>query len=150
MKFLLVMENNLACILTKNFNIDRGEISEMANAMEKWLNYEFSSGTVAGDDYKKFQRAAKADLKKKAETAGYTLHSFHAGHYDFSAVLRDAETGKLIYVAISDVRFFRNQWYTEVLYRTMKHDKDWSGGTNQFCTWPKIADVLKCIKLRGW
>ena len=96
----------------------------MANTIEKWLNHEFSSGTVAGDDYKKFQRAAKADLKKKAESVGYTLHSFRPGHYEFSAVLCDTETEKFIYVAIRDVRYYGNKWYNEVLYRTMENDKD--------------------------
>lgn len=120
----------------------------MANVMEKWVNYEFSSGTTSGKDYLAFQRSAKADLKKQAESAGYILHFFNKGHYWFSAVLRDEITENFIYLSIPDVRG-NNEWYKNVLYRTMQHDKDWSGGTNQFCTWPKIADALKRIKLRG-
>ncbi len=121
----------------------------MANTIEKWLNHEFSSGTVAGDDYKKFQRAAKADLKKKAESVGYTLHSFRPGHYEFSAVLCDTETEKFIYVAIRDVRYYGNKWYNEVLYRTMENDKDSHGGTNQWCAWPNLPEALERMRLRG-
>ena len=122
----------------------------MANKnLLKWLNYEFSSGTVAGQDYLAFQRAAKADLKKQAESVGYTLHSFTKGHYWFSAVLLDNETGNFIYISISDVRFFQNKWFTNVLYRTMKHDKDWTGGHNQYCSWDKIADALKKERIRA-
>lgn len=121
----------------------------MANTVEKWLNYEFSSGPVAGDDYKKFQRTAKADLKKKAESVGYTLHSFHPGHYEFSAVLRDNETGNFIYVAIMDVRGLYNQWYKQVLYRTMAHDKDWHGGYNQWCAWSELPDALERARTRA-
>ena len=121
----------------------------MANTIEKWLNHEFSSGTVAGDDYKKFQRAAKADLKKKAEAVGYTLHSFRPGHYEFSAVLRDADTGNFIYVAIVDVRYYGNKWYNEVLYRTMKDDKDSHGGYNQWCSWPELQEALERARARA-
>lgn len=42
----------------------------MANTMEKWLGYSFSSGSYTGDDYKKFQRAARANLKKQCAEYG--------------------------------------------------------------------------------
>ena len=39
--------------------------------VEDWLNHEFSTGGYAGKDYLDFQRAAKRDLKKIAQSAGY-------------------------------------------------------------------------------
>lgn len=114
----------------------------MATTMDKWLNFQFSTGTATGPDYKEFQKAARADLRKQAKAAGYELYKFNPNHYEFSAVLKNSATGQFVYVAISDVRFFRNEWYTNVLYRTMAHDKDWTGGQNQRCEWPEIKDRL--------
>jgi len=73
------------------------------------------------------------------------LHAFYGDHYEFSAVLKNASTDKLAYVSIYDVRVFNNwhdsnnNWYDRVLPRTMSHDKDWTGGAKQHCTWPNIA-----------
>ena len=120
----------------------------MASTMEKWINHTFSSGSETGQDYDAFQRAARADLRKQAKAAGYALHKFHPNHYDFSAVLRDEITGEFVYIAISDVRYRRNEWYTRVLYRTMAHDKDWTGGTNQYCRWSEITQALGRMRTR--
>ena len=104
----------------------------MANTMEKWINHTFSSGSETGQDYDAFQRAARADLRKQAKAAGYALHKFHPN----------------VYIAISDVRYRRNEWYTRVLYRTMAHDKDWTGGTNQYCRWSEITQALGRMRTR--
>lgn len=119
----------------------------MANTMEKWLNHTFSSGCETGQDYDAFQRAARADLKKQAKAVGYALHKFYPNHYEFSAVLRDETTGEFVYVSISDVRCGK-RWYDQVLYRTMAHEKDWTGGFNQYCLWPEIAQSLERMRLR--
>ncbi len=122
----------------------------MASTMEKWLNHTFSSGSKTGQDYAAFQRVARADLRKQAKAAGYALHEFNPNHYEFSAVLRDEITGKFVYIAISDVRYSRNEWYTCVLYRTMAHDKDWTDSSNQYCCWPEIPQVLKRMRMRRY
>lgn len=64
----------------------------MANRMDKWLHHTFSSGCETGSDYDAFQREARADLRKQAKAAGFALHRFLPGHYEFSAVLRDETT----------------------------------------------------------
>lgn len=107
--------------------------------MNKWLNHQFSTGVYTGEDYLKFQRDARTDLKKQANATGFDLHQFNKNHYNFSAVLRHRETGKFVYVSISDVRFFNNQWFDHVLIRTMAHDKDWTGGMNNYCQWDEIG-----------
>lgn len=119
----------------------------MINTIEKWRTHQFSSGGETGKDYLAFQKAAKADLKKQAQSAGYALHMFHPNHYCFSAVLRNVETGGFIYVSVGDVRFNR-RWYDDVLYRTMAHEKDWTGGPNQRCAWPDIEKSLEYYKIR--
>ena len=115
----------------------------MKSKLEKWLGYKFSSGCTTGEDYKKFQRAAKSELKKMATENGMTLHKFNPNHYEFSAVLKDTESDTFMYVSISDVRFFPDEWYREVLYRTMKHDHDWTGGHNNYCCWPELGECTR-------
>jgi hypothetical protein len=52
-------------------------------------------------------------------------------HYCFSVVIkRDDE--RFVYVSISDVRYFRDEWNKSVVYRTMEHEKDWKGGSNHY------------------
>lgn len=118
----------------------------MAKTMESWLNHTFSSGCETGQDYDAFQRTARADLRKQAKAAGYALYKFCPNHYEFAAVLRNETTGEFVYISISDVRYSRNGWYTHVLYRTMAHDKDWTGGINQYCCWSEISSALTRMK----
>ena len=54
--------------------------------------------------------------------------------------------GKFIYVSISDVRYW--DWYNDVLIRTMAHDKDWHGGSNNRCAFNEIGDTA--LRLHQW
>lgn len=113
--------------------------------LEKWLGYKFSTGVEAGEDYKKFQRAARASLKKICEAENITIYSFHGNHYTFSAVLKNMETEKYVFVSISDVRHWQDEWYYKVLIRTMEHEKDWRGGANHYCKWNEIGKTAKWL-----
>lgn len=106
----------------------------------KWLNHDFSTGCTVGKDYVQFQKAMRADLESNISNYGMEINSFQKGHYDFSAVIE--KEGKFIYISIADVRYFKNEWFTDVLYRTMKHDKDWTGGVNRRCSWQDLPDCL--------
>ena len=106
--------------------------SEIPSSLRPFVDYEFSSGGVAGDDFKAFNTKFKNAIKKLLP-AGYSLHSWNKGHYECSGVIKTPDD-KFIYMSISDVRFFPNEWFTEILIRTMKHDKDWTGGFNHYTT----------------
>lgn len=97
-------------------------------------NYSFSSGSVAGKDYRTFEKQCKKELKQMAQEAGFTLHKFSPMHYEWSAVLE--RNGKFVYVSMSDVRW--SEWYN-VLVRTMAHERDWRGGQNNFCPFHEIG-----------
>lgn len=73
------------------------------------MGYRFSSGGVTGEDYNQFQREMRANLKKQAKAVGLEVVAFHKNHYEFSAVLKNPQTGKYVYVSISDVRFWQGQ-----------------------------------------
>lgn len=112
------------------------------SAVKDWANYEFSTGCYPGDDYLKFQRVARSELRKIVQLAGYKLHKFYPEHYEFSAVLKNEADGRFVYVSILDVRSFAGRWYNEVLYHSMEHDKDWRGGPNRWCRWDELSDAL--------
>lgn len=105
---------------------------------EKWRDYKFSTGTTTGEDYLSFQKDARSDLNKMAKEEGMKIHNFNRNHYCFSAIL-ETQDGKYVYVSISDVRFFPNEFLEHVLIRTMKNEKDYTGGRNNYCLWSDIG-----------
>ena len=119
----------------------------------KWLNHTFSSSTYPLSDYIEFQKEMRLDLKRIAKENNMELEAFNKNHYCFSAVLKDVSEDIYVYVSISDVRFFKNSWYDDVLIRSMKHSKDWTGGTNQRCNWEDIGtkarNIIEQIKSRN-
>lgn len=109
---------------------------------DKWLGHNFSTGTVSGKDYLEFQEDSKKDLKKMAIENGLKLKKFNKNHYCFSAVLED-ELGHFIYVSQSDVRFGGD--INRILVRTMAHEKDWTGGRNNYCSWEEVGAKAKFL-----
>ena len=117
----------------------------MTKTMSTWLGYKFSTGSFPGEDYLKFQRNARASLKKMAEENGFELFNFSKNHYCFSAVLRKKDSDHFIYVSIQDVRTWQDEWANQVLIRTMAHESDWTGGYNNYCTWDEIGEKAKSL-----
>lgn len=113
--------------------------------VKSYRNYSFSSGVRAGEDFLKFQRLCKSSLVRMCKPLGINLHTFNKGHYYFSAVLE--RDGRFIYVSISDVRYFDN-WYDTVLVRTMKHDRDWTGGPNNYTSWNNVGEMADSLLKR--
>ncbi len=119
--------------------------NELPASLRSFWDYTFSSGVVAGDDFKSFNTKFKNAIKK-ALPAGYVIHDWHKNHYECSWVVK-TPSNHFIYSSVSDVRFFPNEWATDILIRTMKHDKDWSGGHNQRTSIFSYAADLERIEL---
>lgn len=113
----------------------------MHKSLERWIGYRFSSGPTTGSDYNQFERTMRTDLRRQAKALGLELHTFYKSHYEFTAVLRNPENNKFIYVSIPDVRYWPEQWSVHVLYRRMQHDQDWTGGGNHYGTWERIGQM---------
>ena len=107
----------------------------MANIkdLEKYVNYEFSSGCYTGEDYKTFQTKYINFLKTICKQNHWQLVNVGRNHYCFSAFIKSAEK-KCVYVSISDVRYFSNEWYNHILIRTAKNEQDYRGGFNNYTT----------------
>ena len=112
--------------------------------LEKYIDYEFSSGCYTGDDYKSFQTKYINFLRSICKQNHWQLVNVGRNHYCFSAFIKSAEN-KCVYVSISDVRFFANEWYNNILIRTAKNEQDYRGGFNHRTTLKELE--MKAMEL---
>lgn len=114
--------------------------------LEKYINYEFSTGCYTGDDYKSFQTKYINYLKSICNANLWRLVNVGKNHYCFSAFIKGGTENKCVYISISDVRYFSNEWYNHILIRTAKNEQDYYGGFNNYTTLEhlecKIAEML--------
>lgn len=105
----------------------------MANIsnLKKYLGYEFSSGCYTGSDYKSFQTKYINYLKAMCRENHWELVNVGRNHYCFSAFIKSAE-GRYVYLSISDVRYFADEWFNNILVRTAKSEVDYRGGFNNY------------------
>ncbi len=107
--------------------------------MKKWLNHEFSSGPYTGEDFKQFNRDFRTTLKRKIKPYPLEIRNWNRGHYYLSGFLYNQETEKYVYFSISDVRPKAN--LNNILIRTAKNEKDYTGGMNNFVTLEEIGEA---------
>ena len=112
--------------------------------LEKYIDYEFSSGCYTGDDYKSFQTKYINFLRSICKQNHWQLVNVGRNRYCFSAFIKSAEN-KCVYVSISDVRFFTNEWYNNILIRTAKNEQDYYGGFNHRTTLRELE--MKAMEL---
>lgn len=112
--------------------------------LEKYIDYEFSTGCYTGDDYKSFQTKYINFLRSICKQNHWQLVNVGRNHYCFSAFIKSAEN-KCVYISISDVRFFTNEWYNNILIRTAKNEQDYYGGFNHRTTLKELE--MKAMEL---
>ena len=111
--------------------------------LNKWYNKEIENwGVTTSKQYRDFESDYKNVLKEMCKELGFELKDFSKNHYNFSAVLQNKKNKLCYYISISDVRWWKNEWADKILYRTMKDEKDWTGGSNHFCKLTELADYL--------
>ena len=110
--------------------------------LEKYLDYEFSTGCETGEDYKSFQRKYIKYLRTLCNANDWQLVNVGRNHYEFSAFIKNAENNH-IYISISDVRFWKNEWYNRILIRTAAHEKDYRGGMNSYTSLPNLTQAAE-------
>jgi len=96
------------------------------------INY-FGSSSRNSDEFNKFFRLFKKEFTKELLNIAATSIEFSKGHFGLSGFFKVDE--QFYYFSISDVRggfgFNRNN-EPEMLVRTAKHNKDYSGGSNNY------------------
>ena len=116
------------------------------NDLKKYIDYEFSSGCYTGEDYKSFQTKYINYLKAMCKENHWELVNISKNHYCFSAFIKSSEN-KCVYLSISDVRYFSNEWYSHILVRTSKNEVDYRGGFNNYTTLENLGyTVARLLK----
>lgn len=108
----------------------------MARDIENW-------GVTVSDDYKSFQTKYRNFLKKLCKENGYELVKFNPNHYNFSCFVKGND--KFVYISISDVRYFKKEWFNNILIRSAKHEKDYTGGSNQYTSLPCLEAKIQSM-----
>lgn len=109
--------------------------------MEKWINHYFTSSDRETAEFAMFARDLKRYVKKLLPKE-FEITTWDKGHFEVSAFIRNTKTGKYAYIKCSDVRYFQDNWYREMLVRKAKDTKDYTGGANNFVRLNNIADSL--------
>lgn len=116
------------------------------NDFEKqYLGRQFiNGGGYTTKEYDTFQTKYVNYLRSVCKDNGWTLAKVGKMHYEFSVFIKDAN-GRFVYLAISDVRYWQDQWYTHILIRSAKSDRDYTGGTNRYTDLPDLAENVRRI-----
>lgn len=117
-----------------------GEIKK-DKTMMAWLDYEFESSSTLTPEFALFARQFKNYIKK-AISPNLKLVSFSRGHFEVSGFIQNPNTDLFAYFSTSDVRYFKNSWFNNILVRTASSDKDYTGGRNNTCALPNLAVKL--------
>lgn len=114
---------------------------EIPRTIEGFRNWEFSSGSTIGEDFRAFARLFKRWLQGNIPE-GAEIEVLKRGHYYMSGFVK--REGKYVYFNVGDVRF-THSWATNILVRTAKSNTDWTGGMNQYTTLDRFStdvDIL--------
>lgn len=103
-----------------------------------WLEYTFESSSGLTEEFARFSRDMKKELKKIM--IDYELVNYSRGHFYYSVFFKNIKNDKLVYISSSDVRYFQDNWYNNLLIRTAEHEKDYTGGFNDWATLPKLKE----------
>lgn len=115
--------------------------------LEKYLDYEFSSGCYTGEDYKQFQTKYVNYLRSLCKQNGWELVNVGRNHYEFTAFIKS--DNRYVYFSISDVRYWQNEWYKRILIRTANNEKDYTGGNNNYTSLPNLQSAVGNLLSRG-
>jgi len=109
--------------------------------MKKYLGKGIDDyGGDVSPDYKSFERKYKDFLSNKAKEVNGELIKFNPSHYEFSCFIK--RNDRFVYISISDVRYFKNGWYNNILIRTAQNEKDYHGGRNNYATLDNIGSFI--------
>ena len=112
-------------------------VPEKLNGFRDW---EFSNGSTTGADFQVFARLFKACIKKSLPPDAQ-LVEFHKGHYYLSGFSQRGD--RFVYFSISDVRHFPNAWHSNILIRTARSAKDYTGGSNGYTTLERFSEDVE-------
>lgn len=110
------------------------------------LRQGFESSSQTTPEFLAFYRTFKKELTKALTERGCTKIEIGKGHFYCSGFFT-SPSGQIYYISIPDVRGFSERDFCNgsMMYRTAKHYKDYTGGSNQ---WVKIdSDMVSNMRI---
>ena len=112
----------------------------MVNLREMYGEMEFVSSTITTKQCKQFfadfKKALKNDLGNE-----YNVN-VKLGHFGVYGFVSKLDNGKFVYFSIEDLRENGIE-FDKVLYRSAENEKDFIGGSNQYCRLEKLGLRIK-------
>ena len=104
------------------------------------LEQGFESSSTLTPEFAQFYRTFKSEFTKELQTIGATDIVFNRGHFYISGFF--TVDSQAYYFSISDVRGSEYRM-PQLYYRTAKHYKDFTGGSNRYVDIaPLMADKM--------
>ena len=98
---------------------------------------------MIGEDFRVFARLFCKGITRQLPKR-IRLVECSANHYYVSGFIE--RDGRYVYFCTSDVRYFPGNWHNNILIRTAKSDKDYTGGRNCYTTLEKFGEeVLRLL-----
>lgn len=98
------------------------------------LAHGVGSGITKTPEFVAFARQFRADLKSHLTKSGAKITKFNINHFYISGFYRN-KNGNCIYFSLPDVRGYDSMemaYKLEMLVRTAKGEKDYTGGANNY------------------
>jgi len=145
---------NVSELLNDKINSKRREIESLSSeiiglqkqqeqqkpGIEEWVDYEFETSLGLTEEFNSFYHDIRKFLKKELKEE-FEL-TVKRGHFEFLGFVKNRKTNKWAYFSCSDVRFFKNEWFKNLLVRTAKGERDFTGGRNTFSEFLNIRENL--------
>ncbi len=106
-----------------------------------WVGADWSRQGL--EPFKQFHRDLRSYLRSEGKKHGLELIMGKPNYFISSGFFYNPNTGKYAYWSISDVRYFKDEWYNNMLVRTAEHAKDFHGGMNYYANLPLLVSMAK-------
>lgn len=111
--------------------------------IEKYLNYKFNSDWENTKEYLDFQSKYISYLRYIFNKQKYRIIKINKNHFEFSLFV--FANNKLVYFSISDVRYYKNEWYNNILIRTVNSENDYIGNKNYYTNLKSLISNIEFI-----
>ncbi len=104
-------------------------------------------GSVVSKEFNQFQNAFKREVERLAQEGGAKLVSYSKGHYDMSGFIE--KDGIYVYFSYGALDRTKVQltsasdFISPLLMRTAKHEKDFSGGSNNHILFTQFLPTMQ-------
>jgi len=112
-------------------NVYRQRVIEVPKTLHGFGSWEFTNGSTTGEDFKEFAKLFKKFVRTNLPPRSI-IAAFNSEHYILSGFIQRED--RFVYFSISDVRHFPGRWTNEILVRTARDTRDFTGGMNQYTT----------------